>query len=167
MKRYLPASNQNLAKGAKITWISAPSPSYQKIADTALTDGLFGGTTYVEGWVGWNGTDAEFIMDLGDEKEIHSIDTDFLHQLGAWVLLPAGGTYSVSTDNKHYTKFGSFQFPEDRDEAVKFVSGKVSVDHPVKARYIRVKVNTIGMCPSWHYGVGYPAWFFMDEVTVL
>jgi hypothetical protein len=167
MKRYLPHDNQSLAKGAKITWISAPSPSYQKIADTALTDGLFGGTTYVEGWVGWNGSDAEFIMDLGDEKEIHSIDTDFLHQLGAWVLLPAGGTYSVSTDNKHYTKFGSFQFPEDRDEAVKFVSGKVSVDHPVKARYIKVKVNTIGMCPSWHYGVGYPAWFFMDEVTVL
>ena len=26
--------------------------------------------------------------------------------------------------------------------------------------------KTIGLCPSWHYGVGYPAWFFLDEVEV-
>ena len=29
-----------------------------------------------------------------------------------------------------------------------------------------VVVKTIGLCPSWHYGVGYPAWFFLDEVEV-
>ena len=35
---------------------------------------------------------------------------------------------------------------------------------PVKARYIKVEIETLGLCPSWHYGVGYPAWFFLDEV---
>jgi len=27
-------------------------------------------------------------------------------------------------------------------------------------------VKTLGLCPDWHYGVGYPAWFFLDEVVV-
>ena len=49
---------------------------------------------------------------------------------------------------------------------VKFVAGKAEVASPVKARYIKVQVKTIGLCPSWHYGVGYPAWYFMDEVAV-
>lgn len=90
-----------------------------------------------------------------------------MHQLGAWVLLPKGGHYSISTDGKNYTAFGSFSFDEDRDLQVKFVGGKATVTQPVKVRYIKVKVNTLGVCPAWHYGVGYPAWFFMDEITVL
>ena len=120
----------------------------------------------MESWVGWNGVDGAFILDLGEEKTFTSIESDFLHQLGGWVLLPKGGKYSVSSDNVNYTAFGSFEFPEDRDPKIKFVKGKASVDQPVKARYIKVEIEALGMCPSWHYGVGYPAWFFMDEVLV-
>lgn len=165
-QRFLPKDEVNKAAGAKIIWNNPPAKRYQPIADKALTDGLYGGTTYVESWVGWEGEDADFILDLGEEKTFTTIETDFLHQLGAWILLPAGGTYSVSTDNKNYHEFGSFRFAEDRDISVKFVSGKATVSTPVKARYIKVFVQTIGNCPFWHYGVGYPAWFFMDEITV-
>ena len=94
------------------------------------------------------------------------LDTDFLQQLGAWVLLPKSVTYYYSKDNKTYTEMGSHDFPEDRDGSIKFVLGTVEISSPVTARYIRVVAKTIGLCPSWHYGVGYPAWFFMDEVNV-
>ena len=132
-----------------------------------MADGLFGGTTFVESWVGWEGVDGSFILDLGEEKEFSSVEADFLHQLGQWILLPEKVTYSVSTDNQTYQPFGSFSFAEDRAPQVKFVGGKVTSDKPVKARYIKVEVDAIGMCPKWHYGVGHPAWFFVDEVTVL
>jgi hypothetical protein len=166
-KRFLPQNEKSLAAGAKVEWISKPEAKYQKIADKALTDELYGGTTYVESWVGWEGRDAEFILDLGEEKSFSRIETDFLHQLGAWVLLPRSVTYSVSSDKENFTPFGdTFEFTEDRDMQVKFVSGKVELNSSVKARYIKVKVKTIGLCPSWHYGVGYPAWYFMDEVSV-
>ena len=82
------------------------------------------------------------------------------------MLLPASVSYSVSSDGEHYTDFGSYAFPEDRDLQIKFVDGKVQSDRPVSARYVKVFVKTIGNCPSWHYGVGYPAWFFLDEVIV-
>lgn len=32
--------------------------------------------------------------------------------------------------------------------------------------YIKVDIKTLGLCPDWHYGVGYEAWFFLDEVSV-
>ena len=129
----MPQAEKSKALGAKVIWLQKPGERYQKIADTALTDGLFGGTTFVESWVGWEGVDGSFILDLGEEKEFSSVEADFLHQLGQWILLPE----------------------------------KVTYDKPVKARYIKVEVDAIGMCPAWHYGVGHPAWFFVDEVTVL
>lgn len=30
-------------------------------------------------------------------------------------------------------------------------------------RFVR---EIFGLCLPWHYGVGYPAWFFIDEVVV-
>lgn len=165
-KRFLPRANSNKAAGAKVVWVSAPNKAYQPIADKALTDGLYGGTSYVESWVGWEGRDADFILDMGEEKSFSTITTDFLQQLGAWVLLPKSVTYSYSTDNKTYTTMGTVPFAEDRDVSVKFIPGTVSLSAPVTARYIRVKIETIGVCPPWHYGVGYPAWFFLDEVSV-
>ena len=167
LKRFLPGENKNIAQGAKIIWTIPPSEKYKALGEKALTDGFFGGTTYVESWVGWVGTDAEFIIDLGEEKTVSSIETDFLHQLGAWILLPEKVNYSVSLDNETYTHLGSFKFEEDRDLAVKFKGGKVITDQPVRARYIKVFIKGIGQCPSWHYGVGHPAWFFIDEVVVL
>lgn len=165
-RRFLPRPERNKAAGARITWLTPPSDKYKALGETALTDELFGGTTYVESWVGWNGTDGAFILDMGEEKAFSSIETDFLHQLGGWVLLPHSVAYSISTDNDNYQPFGSYTFAEDRDLQVKFVGGKAESPQPVKARYIKVEIKGIGMCPSWHYGVGYPAWFFTDEVTV-
>lgn len=165
-KRFLPTSKVNKAAGAKILWNNPPEQKYRPIADRALTDGLYGGTTYVESWVGWKGEDADFVMDLGEEKQISSVTADFLHQLGAWILLPKSVSYYYSRDNRDYHLLGSVDFAEDRDPSVKFVPAIASVPTPVMARYVRVCVKTLGLCPSWHYGVGYPAWFFIDEVVV-
>ena len=165
-ERFLPTGIVNKAAGAIVQWINPPQQRYRPIADKALTDGLYGGTTYVESWVGWCGEDADFILDMGREQSVSSIRADFLHQLGAWILLPPGGSYEVSADGKTWQPFGAFRFEEDRDLAVKFRWGGAEVASPVRARYIKVHVETLGNCPSWHYGVGYPAWFFLDEIVV-
>ena len=165
-ERFLPTGIVNKAAGAIVQWINPPQQRYRPIADKALTDGLYGGTTYVESWLGWCGEDADFILDMGREQSVSSIRADFLHQLGAWILLPPGGSYEVSADGKTWQPFGAFRFEEDRDLAVKFRWGGAEVASPVRARYIKVHVETLGNCPSWHYGVGYPAWFFLDEIVV-
>lgn len=166
-ERYLPGKVKNLAKGAKVKWIQEPAPRYQTLGETALTDELFGGTTFVESWVGWEGCDGSFILDMEKEVSINSIESDFLHQLGAWILLPRKVTYSWSSDGIHFTSFGERALEEDRSPQVKFVGFKCESPTPVNARYLKVEIEGVKTCPSWHYGVGYPAWFFLDEVTVM
>ena len=165
-ERFLPQQEKNKALGAKVTWILPPHSRYRDLGETALTDGLYGGSTYVESWVGWEGENAAFILDMGEEKEFSRIESDFLHQLGAWVLLPVSGRYSISSDGEEYSVFGRFDIPEDRDVRVKFTKGTVTKDKPVKARYIKVEIEGTIECPYWHYGIGFPSWFFIDEVFV-
>ena len=165
-ERYLPGKEKNLAKGAKVIWIQEPTGKYKALGETALTDELFGGTTFVESWVGWEGMDGAFILDLGKDTLFSSIESDFLHQLGQWILLPEKVTYSISSDNNTWQPFGEKNLPEDRSVQVKFVGVKCDKPSPVSGRYIKVEIVGTKICPSWHYGVGYPSWFFLDEVTV-
>lgn len=166
--RYMPDETRrpDLARGARVVWIEAPSPRYVQLGETALTDGLFGGTTYVESWVGWEGRDGSFLIDLGEEKEVSEVECDFLHQLGAWILLPERVSCSFSCDNAAYEPFGEQAFAEDRSPQVKFVQATFRRDKPVRARYVRIDIVGTKNCPSWHYGVGHPSWFFLDEVSV-
>ncbi|MDE5676338.1 DUF4838 domain-containing protein [Phocaeicola sp.] len=165
--RYMPRPKRSLAEGAKVTFIDQPEKGYAELGKTVLTDGLFGGSGFVEGWVGWEGRDASFVIDLGEVKEINSIEADFLHQLGAWVLLPTKVSYEVSCDGTHYTLADTKELPEDRNPKVQFVGVRHDFAAPTAARYIKVNVTATKTCPHWHYGVGHPCWFFLDEVTVL
>jgi hypothetical protein len=166
VQRNLSHERKSLARGSSIHYILPADAPYDKIADKALTDGLYGGATFNESWVGWVGKDARFILDLGEIKEVHCIEADFLHKLGSWILLPKSMTCSTSIDNEVYHFTGCKDIAEDRDPEVKYVSVAVEADSMVKARYIKIEVETIGLCPPWHYGVGHPAWFFIDEINV-
>lgn len=166
LTRNLPDGRKSLAHQAKVLFMLPANKPYDRIADKALTDGLLGGATFNESWVGWEGKDAEFIIDLGEVKEIEAVDADFLHKLGAWILLPKSMTCYTSVDNQNFALMGKQEIAEDRSVEVKFVNIGISSSQKIKARYIKVHIETIGLCPSWHYGVGYPAWFFTDEIRV-
>ncbi|MDR2885928.1 MAG: DUF4838 domain-containing protein [Rikenellaceae bacterium] len=165
-ERFMPRERKSLAAGAPVRFITPPAAPYAKLAETALTDGVFGGSTFVESWVGWEGTDASMVVDLGEVKSFTSVSTDFLHQLGAWILLPRGVTYSVSDDGTDFRPLGPCELAEDRSPQVKYVAVEHKSDTPVQARYIRIDVHGTIDCPGWHYGVGQPCWFFADEITV-
>ena len=166
IQRNLSNTRESLARGSQVTYIRQADPPYDKIADKALTDGLYGGATFNESWVGWVGKDADFVIDLGSEKEFQTVEADFLHKLGSWILLPKSMTCQVSTDNENYQLMGRTEIAEDRDAEVKYVPIVISSENKIKARYIKVNIETLGLCPPWHYGVGHPAWFFLDEVNV-
>lgn len=165
-ERYIPRTEKSICLGAKVIYLIPPTGKYKELAQTALTDGLFGGSTFVESWVGWEGTDGAFIIDMGEIKEIRSIETDFLHQIGQWILFPLKVVYSYSENGREYTPWEIHDLPEDRSGAVKFSAIKTQASQPLKARYVKVEVTGTKECPPWHYGVGHPSWFFIDEVTI-
>lgn len=165
-KRYMPQAKQSVALGAKVTFLIPPTGKYAEIGEKALTDGLFGGATFADSWIGWEGSDGAFVVDLGETKDITSVETDFLHQIGAWILFPLKVTYAYSIDGEQYEHWGTTEFPEERSGKVDFRSVKTESEMPVKARYVKVEVEGTKECPTWHYGVGHPSWFFIDEVTI-
>jgi hypothetical protein len=166
LQRNLPGSKKSLAHTAKIIYSLPPDKPYDKIADKALTDGLLGGATFNESWVGWVGKDGEFVIDLGEVKDIKTVEADFLHKLSAWILLPKSMTCYTSTDNVNFTLLGKQEIKEDRAAEVKYVTIGITTNQKTEARYIKIHIETLGLCPPWHYGVGYPAWFFTDEISV-
>lgn len=165
-KRYLPRKGNNLAAGAKITF-STPLPKpYDRLGPESLTDGLFGGTTYKDSWIGWEGIDVDITIDFGKVTEIQSIDTDFLQQLGAWILQPLSVTYQTGLDGNNWNTHQRHALGEDRNPKIKFESVKETLPAPTAVRYIKVSIEGVKQCPEWHYGVGNPCWFFLDEITV-
>lgn len=166
-QRFLPKAEKNLAQNAKFIWKEKPSGNYAAHAEEWLLDELYGGTAFVESWIGWEGKNASFILDLGKVENVRAIESDFLHQLGQWVFLPKKVSYSISVDNNTFESFGSTDIKEDRSIEVKFFQARSESDQPRKARYVKVDIEGVNTCPSWHCGVGHPAWFFMDEIRVL
>ncbi|MEG0463419.1 DUF4838 domain-containing protein [Bacteroides sp.] len=166
-ERYMPRARQSIALGAKVSYLTEPTGRYKEVGETALTDGLFGGSTFVESWVGWEGKDGALVVDLGQSKEFRSIETDFLHQVGQWILFPLRVVYSYSDDGVTYTHLETHNLPEDRSIEVKFRGIRSESPQSIRARYIKVEVTGTKECPTWHYGVGHPSWFFMDEITIL
>ncbi|WP_294082734.1 DUF4838 domain-containing protein [Proteiniphilum sp. UBA5384] len=164
--RYMPTEEKPLSLGAKVKFLVAPTGKYAEMGKITLTDGLYGGMTFTEGWIGWEGIDGSFTLDLGCQQQFTTITTDFLHQLGAWILQPLNVTYSISDDGENFQEVKSIDNPEDKDSQVKFVEITYVSDKPLKARYIKVDVTGTKICPHWHYGVGHPCWFFIDEVIV-
>ena len=103
---------------------------------------------------------------MGEAKEIHSVETDFLHQIGAWILFPLKVVYSYAEDGEHYTHWKTIDLPEERTGEVKFRGVKAESAEPIKTRYVKVEVTGTKECQTWHYGVGHPSWFFIDEVII-
>ena len=162
--RYLTSPESNLAYRRPVTYNLAPHPRYGKLSETALTDGLYGGTGYVENWVGWEGTDACFTVDLGEVKPIRTAGADFLRQIGGWVLEPLSLKVLVSEDGASFLPFAESCNPENRDGTIGFKALECAGE--AQARYVRFVVDGVKICPEWHYGVGNPCWFFIDEVWV-
>ena len=166
LKRNLPNPRISLASSASVSYTLAPNKPYDKIAGKALTDGLLGGATFNESWVGWEKNDGEVVIDLGEIKEVESVEADFLHKLGSWILLPKSITCYSSTDNVNFSLIGKKEIAEDRSPEVKYVTYGVTAKEKIKTRYIKVHAENVGIGPAWHYGVGYPVWLFMDEIWV-
>lgn len=165
-ERYLPRTTANKAAGASVTF-SRPVPApYDRIASTALTDGLYGGATYKDAWIGWEGTDVDITVDLGKPTEFTTVTADFLQQLGAWILQPLSVTFAISTDGTTFTPLNTAALEEDTAPQVKFVPVTYTSPTPLEAQYIRLSVEATKYCPHWHYGVGNVCWVFLDEITV-
>ena len=146
------------------------------------TDGIFGSwEAWVApdvNWVAYKGEHMDFVLDLGEVTDVHSINMDFLNAQAQpdWnlLVLPAYVSYATSADGKTYSDEIKITNPhnpnpkENPDIAkIPFQSFRADLGAPVKARYIKVHGESILHMPTWHIRAGQPASILTDQIMVL
>lgn len=158
--------NEDLAFGKKVTFISPDSLNLPENAGAMLTDGKRGGHDYEYNWLVFAGKDLDLIIDLGEVKKIHKMESGYF-QYGQWLrLFPEKVEYFVSTDGKEYEKVGTVLNTLPIDQYDGFQQDFITEFDPRKARFVRVVACTIGSTPADHPGGGRPANMLVDEIVV-
>jgi predicted alpha-1,2-mannosidase len=141
--------------------------NYNAGGKMALLDGKTGSADYTDGrWQGFEGKDMEVIIDLGRTMPVFRITAGFLQSLAVWIFHPVQVSFSISMDGKEFRMMEVIDNYPDRStmtDGVRYFSTLVLGN---KARYVKVKAQSIGLCPGWHHGAGNKAWLFADEIIV-
>lgn len=150
----------------KIQLLTAYNSQYTGGGDNALINQLRGTDNFRLGeWQGYNDTDFEAILDLGEMRNINKISMGFLQDIGSWIWMPKNVSFEYSDDGKVFKHLGIVENTVPAEE-----NGSVVKDFEIiisfKARYIKIKASKFGTIPEWHLGAGNPSWIFADEIVV-
>jgi hexosaminidase len=155
----------NKATGKKITLSTEPSRTYQ--ADGAFT--LVNGVQNVKGmgnrkeFLGFNGPDCEATIDLGSIQQISDVKAHVLEVISNWIWRPKSMQVSVSGDGTTFTEVGNTDKFEPTGTNG---NGIMTIQQPVSARYVKIKLENYGTIPENYVGAGNKAWLFVDEIEV-
>ncbi len=145
---------------------TAYSHQYTGGGDNALIDGLRGAQDFRLGtWQGYEQNDLIAIVDLGKPRAINRIALGCLQDNNSWIFFPSNVEFSFSDDGKVFHSTLNIKndvSPKQEGAIVKEFGQQTNV----RARYIRIQANNMGVCPDWHKGAGGKAWLFVDEILV-
>ncbi|MCB9208903.1 MAG: DUF4838 domain-containing protein [Ignavibacteriales bacterium] len=158
-------------KGYKknIEILSDIHPNYTANGASTLTDGITGEANYFFNWLGFEANEFEAIVDLNESMDISSIRTNFLQEVKSWIWLPKSVEYYISNNGINFTKIGEVKRRTKETQTGIFTeSFSLSLKNK-KARYVKVKTNSLINCPVWHIGHNHgngKAFIFIDEIIV-
>ena len=157
----------NLATGKKVTYNIPYSNRYKAFGNKTLVNGIRGSGAFNDGqWQGFEGTDMDVVIDLGNEMAVTFISSRFLSNVGSWIFLPEKVDYSVSADGDSFTPLHSIVTAVKPEEQGNRTEEYFTSFPEITARYVRVVARGLGTCPSWHTGAGGKAWLFCDEIII-
>jgi predicted alpha-1,2-mannosidase len=131
-----------------------------------LLDFERGETNAFGSWQGFEGTDLDAVVDLGERRRVSRISAGFLQNYPSWIFLPASVEYFISDDGKEFTSLGVINNTIPQDQEGAFVKEFEVKAKDATARFVRVVAKNIGVCPPWHLGAGQKCWVFVDEVVI-
>lgn len=156
----------HLGVGKKIQFGIPPSPKYPADGPATLIDGVRGTEDYQMLWLGWEGTDMSATIDLDTVREIASVGVDCLDDNQSWILFPENIIVATSDDGKTFTDAGIVENPDaDKQVQKQTKTFTLNLQHPVKARYVKVTAKNVRDVPAWR-GVQGLAWVFVDEIII-
>ena len=142
-----------------------PHENYRFDGANTLIDGLSGGSNYKTGrWIAFFGENVDAKIDLGEAQEISNLSFNCNLTKGDWIFNAKSVKVLVSDNGEDYKEIYSQEFPIEtvREDGVM----PYNIDFgKVKTQYVNVIIEPF-MCPEGHSGYGYPAWIFVDELSI-
>jgi len=152
-----------------LTLESEYANQYNGGGPNALIDGIVGARDFRTGtWQGYHDKDVIAIVDLGSEKPVNSVTTNFLKDQRSWIFYPTEVVCLASIDGQNYEEIGTYTFGEitPTDEVdMQSVTFKQSGKN---YRYIKIIAKKLGELPKWHLGYADDgrSWLFVDEIRI-
>lgn len=142
------------------------SSQYTGSGKSALLDHIRGGNDYKSlAWQGFQGSDLDIVVDMGEIIAINEIGLGFLQDQKSWIFFPKSIIVEISEDGLKYKNLGTSDNKIDMNIEGTLTQDMV-VQKPTKARYIKLKATSSGIIPDWHPGAGNPSWIFADELII-
>ncbi|GAB4013342.1 family 20 glycosylhydrolase [Spirosoma migulaei] len=150
------------ATGKSVTYTTEPTGTYRPASPLVAVNGVAGTSRYNTGeWIGFQGKDADVLIDLQSTQSISSIGTHILNYHWQRMWAPDTLRFAVSEDGKTFREvYEQTQFPVNGINAVN------ATFPPTQARYVRIQATNKGIIPSGEYGAGGKAWLMLDEFRV-
>lgn len=150
------------AIGKKVTLLSEASDKYAaELQENTLVNGVEFTLSYSDGqWLGFEGKDCEFVVDLGKKQQLSNVSMNFHNKVNDWVHHPLDVVVYGSEDGKTYTEIGKKHQRKTGRAILNF-----SIPVTAKVRYVKVLAKN-QIIPEGFNGAGNPAWLFIDEVVI-
>lgn len=146
---------------------TAPSIKYPANGGASLLDRNLGSASFDDGsWLGFEGYGTSVTLDLGQSTSLNKVSVVALEDLDTWIFLPKAIEILISDDGKNFRTLKSLTTPVAKVSAKKKPSVLSMLIANETARYVKVKVESIGECPSWHPGSGKKSWIFLNEIII-
>lgn len=144
-----------------------PADQYAGQGANTLTDGEKGSSDFRDGkWLGFHQVDLLTNLDLGEVIQPGEVIVSCLEDIGSYIFFPKSIAVEGSLDGYNFTQLRRLKLPvplQSQPGGLKNFSLKLD---GANVRYIRIKAESVGLCPAWHPGAGDKAWIFADEIIV-
>jgi hypothetical protein len=156
---------QHLGINKQIKANSTLHPSYKNI--NILLDGKQGYADFSSGqWIGEESKSLEFLIDLEQKTALKEISIGYLHSPSDYIFAPKALEIEFSDDGETYGLRKKVNLTEDKINKKNRFMDTLSVPVQLQKRFLKIKIEGIGICPKNHKGAGSPAWFFIDEIII-
>jgi len=151
------------SSGASIRLTNPPSSKYNFNSPYSLVDGVSGSIPWNgKEWLGFVDNPLEAVIDLGKIQDVSEVLIHALKAEASWIYLPKTVRVEVSENGIDYVKFGEYNESEI-NQMGRIIQVK---NNPVKARYVKVNVEGLGLIGKGKAGEGNNAWLFVSEIGI-
>jgi len=164
--KYAQYFHLHKAAGKKITLTTGASKNYPGDGAFTLVNGIKStkGYSRTRDYLGFSGTDAEALIDLGELTTVNKVEISYLQQASSWIYPPAAIELYGSDDGAQFTQAAVLQL--DKADYLKNEMRSKELKINAKYRFIKVLAKNYGSIPVGQAGEGKKAWLFLDEISV-